>query len=127
MSWVTNKASVVSVLTTNSYKELANNLTVGEQPSSYTHKGYSLKPVGKQIVNQTSAGQLYSDIAELKVSYIVKDTSDYGTQYDAWTTLLTAIKATHYGYAEAPKFMRVDNNNKYAVGTVTLYIGAQGC
>ena len=127
MSWTTNKASIVSILTANSYSELANNLNTNERTTSKTHKGYSLKPVEIETQFLTNNSTLSAHIAELEVSYIVKDNTDFDTQFDAWITLLNAIKNYHLGYAESPSFERDANNNKNAIGRVLLYVGAEGC
>lgn len=126
MSWTTNKASITSVLTTGGYTETSNNLKVGEFPSSRNHKGYSIKPKTPQINYLSGNGVLSADIAELEISYIVKDNSDFDTQYDAWKTLLTSLKVYISNNPDEQTFERQESN-KLAIGKVLLYFAPEGC
>lgn len=126
MSWTTNKALVTSILTTGSYTETSNNLKAGEFPSSRLNKSYSLKPLTPQISYLSGNGVISADIAELEVSYIVKDNSDFDTQYDAWKTLLTSLKVYISNNPQEQTFERQENN-KLAIGKVLLYFAPTGC
>jgi len=125
MSWATDKTAITGLMT--GYTEIGNNLKPGEQPSSVNHKSFSLKPVEVDTSYLMADTTVSSNIAELQVHFIVKTNADYDTQYDAWTTLLSAIKSKHLGYASNPTFIRSEVNNKYAIGTALIYVGVTTC
>ena len=130
MSWVTDKAKITTILTgvTYGYRELEGNLDLeSELPSSLVDKGFTLKPVDGDTRALTDLQTLVAVIAELKCIYAVPTNTAFDTAYDSWITILNAIKAVHSGFEVAPSFERHPQNNKYAIGTVRLFIGVQSC
>lgn len=127
MSWTTNKASITSIMTTNSYIEIPDNENAEEVSVYTTHKGYSLKPKDVDTTFLTNNSTLSSHIAELKICYLCKDNTDFDTQFDAWITILNAIKNYHYGYLENPTFERYTGDAYHAIGTALIYVGTEGC
>lgn len=128
MSWATDKAAITSIMTTNSYKEIAGNLDlVNELPSSYVDKGYSLRPVDGDTRALTDLQTLVAVVAELQVMYATPTTAAFDAAYDYWITILNAIKAVHSGFEDAPTFERHPQNTKYAIGTVRIFVGVQSC
>lgn len=130
MTWVTDKATITAILTnvTYGYTELEDNLDImDERPGILTNKGFSLRPIDSDTRALTNNQTLVATIAELKISYAVKDKSTFDSAYDSFLTVLNAIAAYHSGFAEAPTFERHSQDNKYAVGTARIYLGVQSC
>ena len=95
MGWATNKASVVTVLTANSYKEIKSGRVLGDnQGKSEENKNYTLRPQEMETEFATSKALLRSDYAVLRVAYRCRTNADCDSNYDLWRTLLEALKDT---------------------------------
>ena len=127
MSWATNKATIVSLLTTAGYTELPDNAFTGEQSATLSDKGYSFKPVNISTSYLMNNSTVSSDIAELKIGFECLTNSQYDTAMDAFKTVLTTIDNYRLGYLDNPSFERHDTETSYAIGTALFYLGVETC
>lgn len=75
MSWVTNKAIIVAVLTTASYREVPRLQELEKSSSSYMNKCYTLKCVNVGLTNLSNISLHGTDLVELRIIYNNKSSS----------------------------------------------------
>jgi len=124
MSWVTNKALIVAVMT--GYDEIPENKVPETMPQD-KHKAYSLKWIGTdEFVEYTANAISYVNKVRLEVSYINMQSANRAANADLFATLLTAISsATGFmGFVGGCTFE--DKDNKNTIGTVEFYFGSEG-
>lgn len=128
MSWQTKKTTIAGSLT--GYTEVEYNLDVeDESPRSRKHKAYNLNPIGGRavVLGATATHKFY--YVELKVGYIVPTVSKFSEFYDDFLSLCcTILETNNIGEPlDDPSFIRSENDNKYAIGTLTFQIGDSEC
>lgn len=129
MSWVTNKATLVSTLTNLGYKEIPIALNLEEAPLTLMDKGYTLS-VKTEAQDITNSAQLQSDIVTIQVSYIVKSNAQKDVSVDDFRTLITSIKTlpAFAGFTEPSEPSRVEQgNNRYLKYQISFYYGLHTC
>ena len=128
MTWVTNKASIVSVLTGLGYSEVDYILDIeAEAPKSKRDLVFTLTAPNLSVSELTSGGTIQIDIAVLKVGYFAKNNSEYDLRKDSFKSLLSSIKNVIGGYTEEPEFVRHPENNKYIIASATFTVGTNVC
>jgi len=128
MSFTTAIASIKTTLATAGYTVLEYNLDLGTETStSREHYGYTLKSDSNQTQFITGTRGLYSNVAQLEVSYLANDNTQYETVRNAWDTLLTSIFTYHLGYQSEPTFKRDESQSNFFIGRAFLYVGLSTC
>lgn len=128
MSFTTAIADIKTVLSTGSYTVLEYNLDLeSETPTSREHYGYTLKSNANQTQFITGEHGLYANVAQLEVSYLANDNTQYETARNAWDSLLESIFTYHLGYQSEPTFTRDPEQSNFFIGRANLYVGLSSC
>lgn len=128
MTFTTAIASIKTTLATAGYTALEYNLELGTDTStSREHYGYTLKSDANETQFITGARGLYANVAQLEVSYLANDNTQYETVRNAWDVLLASIFAYHLGYQSEPTFIRDLEQSNFFIGRAFLYVGLSTC
>jgi len=128
MTFTTGIATIKTTLSTAGYTVLENNLELeSETSTSREHYGYTLKSDANQTQFITGSHGLYNNVAQLEVSYLANDNTQYETVRNAWDALLESVFTYHNGYASEPTFKRDESQSNFFIGRAFLYVGLSSC
>lgn len=128
MTFTTAIASIKTVLSNGGYTALEYNLDLETETStSREHYGYTLKSDMNQTQFITGTHGLYANVAQLEVSYLANDNTQYETVRNAWDALLESIFTYHLGYQSEPTFKRDETQSNLFIGRAFLYVGLSTC
>lgn len=125
MSWVSNKSEIVAQMS--GYKEIPENKTVEEAPSSYNHKAFEIRLGQPDIEELTSSAIISSDLVRIRVLYNNKKAS-FDENKDSFNDLWESIKTLNkMAGLVTYLYERVADDQYKSVGELEFYYGYRSC
>lgn len=127
MSWVTNKAEIVSVMPSG-YKEVPNGLTLEEAPKTYNHKVYEIRLGEPDITEISSNADITSDLVILRVKYRNDGMNTYDSNKDLFNAVYDAVKTLgKFLGLESYSYTRSEDDKYTSIGQLEFYYDYRSC
>ena len=135
MSWITNKATLVSALEAAAYYEVSNALDFEDVPETEFHKHFILRAIGANVSAGSSNTLFHQDTVRLEVGYIIHAANktlneQVAIYFEAFRDLVDTIKGLsgYRGFIDNSwSFERANDSNHQFIGRVEFYYGAMAC
>ena len=127
MSWVTDKAAIVSNLEGLGYSEVPRGQDV-EELETFNHKCFTVRFSGVNTNEITSRGYIHERKAVINVVYVNKKNADYDANADLFIALIAELKTLAVLVEiESADFALSETTKLKSIGTIEIIYGVRSC
>ena len=126
MSWVIEKAKLVTVLNSNNYNEIPDTLNEDDEISmARSNKGYSILP-DPTLDKNVTAGTIIGIKAIVTIYYEAEDVTKRDLAFDSFLSIIDSLASVH-SLADDPSFERDSEDYIFHKAIVSFWVLTTKC